>query len=168
MNATMGHALEGGMAYLKLGGELRHDNAGALESLIEQWFGREAGVIQGVVIDLNEARFMDSTVIGLLAAIARELESRGLPRATVFSTHAEINHLLRSLCLDAVFLLVEHATDRKPEGLLQVDPTEGEAAHCHPEAILAAHEVLVALNEANRIAFQPAVELLRADLARHD
>jgi anti-anti-sigma factor len=168
MSATMQHALEDGIAYLKLGGELRHDNAGALEGLLEHWFDPRTADVHGVVIDLNEARFMDSTVIGLLATIARELDARGLPRATVFSTDPEINHLLRSLCLDEVFVLVEQATDRRPQGPLQMDVTEGDAAHCHPDAILAAHEVLVALNEANRIAFQPVVELLRADLSRHD
>ena len=107
MDVIIAEAQSAGVHFLKLGGELRHDNAAPLEQLIEGWFSADAVAVESVVIDLNELRFMDSTVIGLLACIVRELAERDLPRATVFSTQPEINQLLHSLCLDDAVTLVE-------------------------------------------------------------
>jgi anti-anti-sigma factor len=162
MTDRIGCAVEHGTGYLRLCGELRHDTAGALEALIEQWFGADPAGVRAVVIDLNQIRFMDSTVIGLLASIARELQARELPKPTVFSTQTDINQLLRSLCLDRALTLVEQATDGSVSCLSAgVLPAN---AQCSGAAILKAHETLIDLNEGNRVAFQPVVDLLRSEL----
>ncbi len=167
MTDAIGHAVAAGVGYLRLSGDLRHDTAGALEALIEQWFAGNPAAVDSVVIDLNQARFMDSTVIGLLANIARELQVHGLPKATVFSTQTDINQLLRCLCLDQVFTLVEQATNGSVTTIEQTAmAADGADAHCSASAILKAHEVLVELNEGNREAFQPVVDLLRGELGR--
>jgi anti-anti-sigma factor len=162
MSASIGFAVHEGVGYLKLAGDLRHDIAGPLEVLIERWFEAPQGAIRAAVIDLNEAQFMDSTVIGLVAAIARELLARTLPAPTVFSTNVEINQLLASLRLDEVFTVVQQSTSGTPVDVpvLLLKPD----AQCSAEAILKAHETLIELNEANRIAFQPVVDLLRSEL----
>lgn len=164
MTGAIGYAVDDGIGYLRLSGELRHHTAGALEALIEQWFGAGEPAVRAVAIDLNEIRFMDSTVIGLLASIARELAAHGLPRATVFSTQPDINQLLRSLCLDQAFSMVERATDGSASS---ANASELPAdAQCSGAAILKAHETLIDLNEGNRIAFQPVVEILRGELGK--
>ena len=164
MSGVIGYAVDDGVGYFKLGGELRHDSAAPLEALIERLFENQPSV-RGVVIDLNELSFMDSTVIGLLASIARALMAHQLPPATIFSTSPEINELLRSLCLDEVFTLIDHPTDQtaNPLQLQNIDA----CGQCSPDAILKAHEVLIELNEANRIAFQPVVDLFRAEIEAH-
>ena len=164
MTERIGYAIVDGIAYLRLAGELRHDNTGALDALLEQWFDRMQPPPQGLVVDLNEVGFMDSTAIGLLAAFAREARAHGLPRPTLFATHADILELLRGLRLDEVYTVVECATDSRCSALAlsEIDPADA-AAHASAAAILKAHEALVELNEANRIAFQPVVDLLRAD-----
>lgn len=164
MSGNFGYASNGGVRYLKLAGDLRHDGAGPLEALIDRWFADAATTPCAVVIDLNEARFMDSTVIGLLASIAREMLARGLPAPTVFSTHPEINQLLTSLRLDEVFTVVQRATDRRPEPGEMHDAEEiSQTQQCSGAAILHAHEALIELNEANRVAFQPVVDVLRGE-----
>lgn len=163
MSAAVGCVIDDGVAYLKLHGELRHDNAGSLETLIEHWFEAGRCGVRAVVIDLNDVSFLDSTAIGLLAAIARELQIRKLPAPAVFSTHAEINQLLRSLRLDQAFTLVEKATDGRQLSTVPTSAALGadEVDQCSAAAILKAHETLIDLNEGNRAAFQPVVDLLR-------
>lgn len=165
MSERIGYAIVDGIGYLRLAGELRHDNVGAIDALLEHWFDGSHPPPQGLVIDLNEVSFMDSTAIGLLAAFAREARRLGLPRPTLFATHPDIVDLLRSLRLDEVYRVIECATDARCSALAlaEVDPSD-RAAQGTAAAILKAHEALVELNEANRIAFQPVVDLLRSEL----
>lgn len=167
MTDSIGFAIDDGVGYLRLSGSLRHDTAGELETLIEQWFGSGGQSVRAVVIDLNRATFMDSTVIGLLANIARELKSHGLPKATVFSTQHEINQLLRSLCLDQALVLVEQATTGDASAAANGIAAAGDlGTQCSAAAILKAHEMLIELNEGNRAAFQPVVDMFRQELAQ--
>ena len=168
MSDAIGYAINDGVCFLKLSGELRHDSAGPLDNLIEVLFERDESAIGAVVIDLNDVTFMDSTVIGLLAGIARSLQSRSLPAPTLFSTNVEINQLLESLRLDEVFTIVTEPTDRPlAPGALHVVDDEASARHCSAAAILKAHEVLIEMNEANREAFHSVVELFREEVDRN-
>ena len=170
MSDAVGCVIGDGVVYLKLRGELRHDNAGSLEALFEHCFDADNNAIRGAVIDLNDVSFLDSTAIGLLAAIARELQARQLPPPTVFSTHQEINQLLRSLRLDRAFTLVDKATDGRQLSAVAdlTQGSDGENEQCSAAAILRAHETLIALNEGNRAAFGPVVDLIRQQLRPAD
>ncbi len=159
MDVIIAEAQSAGVHFLKLGGELRHNNAAPLEQLIEGWFSAAPVTVKAVVIDLNELQFMDSTVIGLLAVIVRELAERELPRATLFSTQPEINQLLHSLCLDEVVTLVEAGS--AAGSTLSATAVGDQPGQVSASSILRAHEQLIELNEANRAAFQPVVDLLR-------
>lgn len=161
MGSTIAQAEVAGTHFLKLGGELRHDNAAGLEALIEHWFAVDSPPVQSVVIDLCALEFMDSTVIGLLACIVRELDGRDLPQATVFSTQPEINQLLHSLCLDEALTLIKAAPTRDTPLDLESPALAELSGQVSAASILRAHEQLIELNEANRSAFQPVVDLLR-------
>ena len=161
MSAYIGHAEHQQTHFLKLGGQLRHDNAAPLEQLIEHWFADDTPTIRAAVIDLNELEFMDSTVIGLLACIVRELDQRNLPKATVFSTQTEINELLHCLCLDEAITLVEASAQSGSQLDLSHLQSPAETGQVTAASILKAHEQLIELNDANRSAFQPVVDLLR-------
>ncbi|WLD59382.1 STAS domain-containing protein [Salinispirillum sp. LH 10-3-1] len=148
--------------FFKLRGELRHTNATAMDDLIDRLFRQGQLHCAQVVIDLNEATFMDSTHIGLLASIARHCKAQDLPAPTLFSTHLEINDQLVSLRLDEVFELITQPTDQAVDfsAVTSSEHSEDKKARM----ILRAHEALVELNDANRTAFEPVVELLRAQL----
>ena len=160
MSDAIGYAKQNDVYYLKISGALRHDSAAPLDALIERWFENETCDFTAVVIDLNETVFMDSTAIGLLASIAREMLARGLNAPTVFSANSEINQLLQSLRLDEVFTLVQKTTS----GIECISAQSVASEQCGAAVILKAHEALVELNEANRVAFQSVIDLFRSEL----
>ncbi|MDX1677559.1 STAS domain-containing protein [Arsukibacterium sp.] len=147
--------------FFKLRGELRYTNAAGMDELIEQLFSKPASCNQ-VIIDLNEATFLDSTHVGLLASLARYCQQQQLPKPTLFSTRPQINELLYSLCLDQAFQIVEKPTsaDVKLSGVTAASYSEQQQG----EMILRAHQALIALNDKNKAEFQPLVDLLQQQL----
>ncbi|MDP2715769.1 STAS domain-containing protein [Rheinheimera sp.] len=147
--------------YFKLSGELRYTNATGMDDLVERLFHQQMGCNR-VVVDLNEASFMDSTYIGLLASLARYCQQQQLPRPTLFSTHTEVNELLFGLCLEQAFDIIQQPTQHA------VDMATVSAQHYSDQQqgqmILRAHEALIALNEKNKSAFAPVVDLLKQQL----
>ena len=152
--------------YFKLCGELRYTNATGMDDLIERLFSTPLRCSQ-VVIDLNQATFIDSTYVGLLASLARYCQQQQLPKPTLFSTQSEINELLFGLCLDQAFQIIQQPTNLPP-GNLPADMTS-IAAQSYSEQqqgsmILRAHQALIELNDKNKAEFQPVVNLLKQQL----
>lgn len=148
--------------FFKLCGELRYTNASGLDELIEQLFEQQQLGCQQVVIDLNNATFMDSTHVGLLASLARHCQQHNLPKPTLFSTQPAINELLTDLKLDQAFTIVKKDTQPCPE--LTIVPEQHKTELEQGQMILRAHQALIDLNDANRKAFAPVVDLLRTQL----
>lgn len=148
--------------YFKLCGELRYTNATGMDDLVERLFRQQSGCKQ-VVVDLNAANFMDSTYVGLLASLARYCQQQQLPRPTLFSTHAEVNELLFSLCLDQAFDIVQHATGQ--DYAMTAISGQNYSEQQQGQMILRAHEALIALNDSNKSQFQPVVDILKQQLS---
>lgn len=147
--------------FLKLSGELRYTNATGMDDLIERLFIKPVSY-QQVIIDLNEATFIDSTHVGLLASLARYCQQQQLAKPTLFSTQPEVNELLYSLCLDQAFQIVEQSTSPAAE-LSSVTPAHYSEQQ-QGEMILRAHQALINLNDKNKAEFQPLVDLLAQQL----
>lgn len=147
--------------YIKLCGELRYTHATGMDDLLVRLQSKEIAC-ERVVIDLNQAHFIDSTHIGLLASLARFCQQQQLPKPTLFSTHPEVNTLLYGLCLDQAFEIVAQPT--APQ--LAMDPVVEQAYSEQQQGmmILRAHQALLALNDKNKTAFQPVVDLLKKQL----
>ncbi|WP_213994736.1 STAS domain-containing protein [Arsukibacterium sp.] len=152
--------------YFKLCGELRYTNATGMDDLIERLFSTRIKCA-AVVIDLNQATFIDSTYVGLLAGLARYCQQQQLPKPTIFSTQTEINELLFGLCLDQAFQIIQQPTD-EPLGNAAADMADiGVQAYSTQEQgrmILRAHQALIELNDKNKAEFQPVVDLLKQQL----
>lgn len=147
--------------YFKLSGELRYTNATGMDDLVERLFSAELGCSQ-LVVDLNQASFMDSTYIGLLASLARYCQQQQLPKPVLFSTVPAVNELLFSLCLDQAFDIVQQPTqhDMDMSSVQAVSYSDQQKGRM----ILHAHEALIALNEKNKTQFQSVVDLLKQQL----
>lgn len=147
--------------YFKLSGELRYTNATGMDDLVDRLFSEKIQCRQ-LVVDLNQASFMDSTYIGLLASLARYCQQQNLPKPVLFCTVPAVNELLFSLCLDQAFDIVQQSTDPGVDlASVQAVPYSDQQKG---RMILLAHEALIALNEQNKSQFQSVVDLLKQQL----
>lgn len=147
--------------FFKLSGELRYTNASGMDDLVERLFSAKIQCTE-LVVDLNEASFMDSTYIGLLASLARYCQQQSLPKPVLFCTVPAVNELLFSLCLDQAFDIVQQPTHHAVElSTVQATPYSDQQKGL---MILHAHEALIALNEKNKTQFQSVVDLLKQQL----
>ncbi len=147
--------------YFKLSGELRYTNATGMDDLLDRLFSSKIQCRQ-LVVDLNEASFMDSTYIGLLASLARYCQQQSLPKPVLFCTVPAVNELLFSLCLEQAFDIVQQPTHHAVDlGSVQAVPYSDQQKG---RMILHAHEALIALNEKNKTQFQSVVDLLKQQL----
>ncbi|ALT00153.1 STAS domain-containing protein [Lacimicrobium alkaliphilum] len=156
-----------GVCFFRFVGEVRHGQSGGLEALINTLFDARDCVCDDVVVDLSQAKYLDSTNLGLLAMIARNMLEHHQRKPTLISTDKDMTTLLQSMCLDQVFTLLDKPLDA-PDAFVEVS---GQSADEQQRArmILAAHEELLKLGESNRQTFQPVVDLLKQELqSRND
>jgi anti-anti-sigma factor len=132
-----------------------------MDDLVERLFSQQLSCAQ-IVVDLNEASFMDSTHIGLLASLARYCQQQQLPKPTLFSTQAEVNELLFGLCLEQAFDIIQQPTHHTFD--MTTVKAKSYSDQQQGQMILRAHQALITLNEKNRSEFQSVVELLKQQL----
>ncbi|WP_088329291.1 STAS domain-containing protein [Lacimicrobium sp. SS2-24] len=151
-----------GVCFFRFVGEVRHNQSSGLEVLINNLFNDAENVCDDVVVDLSQARYLDSTNLGLLAMIARKMLETHQHKPTLISTSKDMTTLLQSMCLEQVFHLIDRPLDA-PDAFVEVaDQSTDEKQRA--KMILAAHEELLKLGDSNRQTFQPVVDLLKQDL----
>jgi anti-anti-sigma factor len=156
------YAHRNGTCVLRFEGAIRYTMAHALDTFINELFAHDPP--RQVVADLSEAESVDSTGIGLLAKLARCQRKAGFGNPVLFSSNADMNELLSSVCLDEVFDLTQRAPGLQDETVLQpTQPSEPQLA----QTILDAHLALSELSEKNRVTFRDVVEGLARDVERH-
>ena len=156
------HAAHEGVDVLRFVGEIRHSMAPALESCLERLLAERP---VGVIIELGEARIIDSTCLGLLARMALKRGAQGFGKVRIISPRADITEVLRSMSFDRLFDIVGDM----PFGPLEERELE-TAVGSDEDALLAtmlgAHRTLMALNERNRLQFKDVVEIMEKETAR--
>jgi len=148
-----------GVYILKFVGEIRLNLCSTLDAIIESMSADPA--FRTVVIDLTEAQMLDSTSLGLLAKLAIFTKSRSNLLPTIISTNPDVTRLILSMGFDRIFIIVKQAATQMEHlnELPILDATEKEVR----EKVLAAHRVLMELNEQNRTAFKDLVAALECD-----
>jgi len=157
-----------GVGCLRLEGELRHPLAEVIDDFSASLFDDELRPLCHLVLDLGQATFMDSTVIGLLVALARECRSHRLPPPTLICSHPELLTMLQAMRLEHVFRLIAPTTD---DSIALTCPARDNSDRQSDELrqtqlILKAHLALIAADESNREAFGSVVELLQGEVLR--
>jgi anti-anti-sigma factor len=142
--------------FLKLAGEIRYPLAPGLNQAVNLLLA--APEIQGVVVDLQETDFLDSTCLGLLARVATQKPPTQQDRPVIVSTHDEINQLLETMGFDQAFVRLKDSSATAPD-LAAVE----SSAPPDRQVILDAHRALCELNEKNRQLFQNVIEQLEAE-----
>jgi anti-anti-sigma factor len=149
-----------GVHFLRFHGDILHTLAPALDSFLKQL--STAGNSNSYLLDLTETRSIDSTMLGLLARIAKMAKEQQAPPPTLVCPNEDIIDLLVGIGFDEVFSLV--ACDGAPLG----DGEEIAQAETNDRALtetmLQAHQELITLKEENRLLFEDVIELLQRSL----
>ena len=149
-----------GVHFLRFHGEILHTLAPALDGFLKHLV--QAPDANSYLLDLTETSSIDSTMLGLLARIAKLAREQHAPPPTLVCPNEDIIDLLVGIGFDEVFSLV--ACDGAPLGDGQ------EIAHAEADdqeltqTMLEAHQELIALKEDNRLLFEDVIELLQNNL----
>jgi anti-anti-sigma factor len=159
------YAVAGERGFLKLTGVIRHPLSQRLSQAARRVL--DGAGVRNVVVDLQEALFIDSTCLGLLACVATRCLELGLTRPIIVSTQKDVTGLLKTMGFDRAFVLVDSSG---PFGAVLADAADlaGLTARPDPRIILDAHRALSEMNEKNRHLFQSVIEILDADVNADD
>jgi anti-anti-sigma factor len=156
-NGKILHAVgQDGIHVLRFVGDVRYTLGHSLDRFLDALFA--GPVPAGFVIDLTATECIDSTNLGLLVRIAREMDNRGAPRVTLISDRQDINDVLTSMALDEVFDVVSRAP--LPVGAAREVPRRDADREALSRTLLKAHRALMELSEHNAETFRDVVAKL--------
>jgi anti-anti-sigma factor len=161
-NGKILHASHEGIHVLRFVGDIRYTMGHSLDRFVDRLFAGPTPA--GFVIDMTETDSIDSTNLGLLVRIAREMQNHNAPRVTIVSDRADINAVLTSMALEEVFDIVSRAAVHTgPERELPRKPVDKETLS---RTLLKAHRALMELNERNEETFRELVAKLEEPVPR--
>jgi len=155
-NGNVLHASHDDVHVLRFIGDIRYTLSPSIDHFLEEIFARSKPA--GFVIDLTETDSIDSTNLGLLARLAKRMNTIDTRRITVVSNRAGINSVLNSMALDEVFDIIED-TCLDTEAAQEV-PQQDIDREVLTRTLIDAHRALMDLNEHNREIFRDVVTKL--------
>lgn len=146
-----------GTYIIKLSGDVRLNLCSALENYLDHMFLDEE--FTSVFIDLSDAQGVDSTTLGQLAKISIVSQSKFDLLPTIISPREDILRILESMGFDQVFKIIEKIP-AQISGLNELNcvPLDEEQMR---KKVIAAHEILISLNDKNKSTFQELVDNLQ-------
>ncbi len=150
-----------GTHIFKLIGEVRAQSCISLDNLLNR-IDQNTRIV-GAIVDLTEATFIDSTVLGILAKLGIKLKQNHGIQAVMLSTNPDITTLANSMGLGQVFVILNYCghSDICTQTLVQENITHADML----KTVLDAHRTLMQLNENNQNMFEPLVKQLQKEQA---
>jgi len=144
---------------LKFVGDVRLTLVSTLDLFLENMLDNEG--FQTVIIDMTETEGIDSTSLGLIAKISVKMKRHHQLRPTIVSTNDDISRVLLSMGFDKVFILIRDVikTPEELQELSVLQESEGQVK----DRVVAAHRVLMDLNEHNRDCSRDLVRSLESE-----
>lgn len=153
-------ATEEGVCHIRLTGRVTFTMSRRFDAFIDELFQEP---LSEIILDLRETDHIDSTMLGLLAKIARIFIERYHRKPALLSTRDDINILLDSMGFDAAF---ELRTSAAVVPFFLEDIPLLEKSVPLPETLLEAHSLLMDLDERNVDRFSHTVDALRDSVDR--
>mgnify|MGYP002700312673 CR=1 FL=1 len=150
-------AANSGVYVIKLSGDVRLNMCSALEQYLDQMFVDPA--FKTVLIDLSEAEGVDSTTLGQLAKISIISQQKYNLIPSILTPRTDITRILLSMGFDKVFYLLSDQKEALEDFKELTCPVEDEEQV--RQKVIAAHEILMSLNEDNKNTFQELVDCLQ-------
>jgi anti-anti-sigma factor len=142
---------------IKLVGDVRLTLCLSFDQFIATMFGEEN--FKTVVFDLREAEGIDSTTLGLMAKISIGSRERGHGNPVVVTSNPSIQRLLVSMGFEDIFELVSNLKLPFSGALPLEEYLDDESAI--KAKVLEAHQILMDLNQPNKVKFHELVETLQ-------
>jgi anti-anti-sigma factor len=148
-------ATEDGICHIRLTGRITFTMSRRFDAFIEDTINR---ALSDIVIDMRATEHIDSTMLGLLAKIARRFIAHYHRKPTLLSTREDINILLDTMGFDAAFTICPSA---ESEPFYLEDIPLPDKSVPMPETLLEAHSELMELDDRNVERFSTTVDALR-------
>lgn len=152
-----------GTYMIKLIGDVRLTLCNTIDDYLEDMLAADEFV--AVTIDLSEAKGIDSTSLGLLAKLAIQAKKRCQAVPTILSPNPDITRLLRSMGFHKVFNICSQIISSSDD--LQELPVKEGGEDDVRDKVIAAHKILMGLNEKNHAVFAELVTALETAKPRH-
>jgi anti-anti-sigma factor len=157
------YALSDGICVIQMSGKLTFTLGVSFGTFIENTVDNNA--VQDVIVDLADALYMDSTILGLLGKLANCLHRRWQRKVTLCAPCENVRELLASIGFDDVFVILDA---RMPAtagtGAL---PAADESAIARAKVVRDAHMTLMNKNETNAARFRSVVEAFDLPIRTH-
>ena len=154
------YARHGANVFVRIEGRGTHVLGADLDRFLTDLCAR--GDFAEIVVDLTAAEALDSTMLGLLARIAKWMRQQRQCAPTLLCPGDKIAATIRGVGLDRLFTVVMQSVTPAPE--LSTVPSAPATATDRARTVLAAHRELMTLNAENASQFQSVVEFLERDL----
>lgn len=150
--AEIGH-----IPILKFVGDVRVVMSSTIDSYFSTLYAK--AILDAMLIDLSEAKGIDSTALGMLAKMAIQLRNRFNVVPTIISTNPDITKILMSMSFNLIFKIVDQPLNSETQfGELSQVKESDEAVR---EKIIEAHQTLMSLSEENKLEFRELVNALK-------
>lgn len=144
---------------LKFTGDVRVTLCTALSDYINRIF--EAGDIQSILVDLTEAKAVDSTTLGFMAKVALYANARGV-KPLLISQDPSMVRLIEGMGFDEIFSITDELPDTV-EKLRKMNCTTASTERARAQ-VIEAHNVLMSMNSKNMTAFSALVKALESEV----
>ncbi len=153
-------ATEDGVCHIRLTGRVTFTMSRRFDAFIEESINQ---TLSDIIIDMRKTEHIDSTILGLLAKIARRFIAHHHRKPTLLSTSEDINILLENMGFETAFD-IRPCVDTVPFYLEDIPLIEKSVPM--PETLLEAHSELMDLDERNVDRFSTTVDTLRDAVQR--
>jgi len=147
-----------GTYLLRFVGDVRLTLCVAIDDFLQKMFDDDR--FQAVVVDLSQARGLDSTSLGILAKLATETRKRTAGSPLLVCSNPDVLLALQSVGIDELFEPSAAAISQvSPLGALEDNEPDEALTR---QRVLESHRLLMALNPQNEAKFKDLVTTLEA------
>lgn len=150
------YVLENRCLYLNMIGEIRHTLCVGLDTLIRQLIQQDQ--VDKFVVDLRQASFLDSTSLGIIARMARDMHSKSSDKPILISTNEDVNQILNSVQFNSITQIVKN-WDNLPDQYYEISIHTNQPRSPR-EIILESHKELSRISEDNLDKFVGVIKSL--------
>ncbi len=145
---------------IKLVGDVRLTLSGSLNRYMDVLFGNNN--VQSVVVDMLDAKAVDSTTLGLIAKLGLHCREQYQMNVKLFCQNPSIIRTLECMSFDEIIDIFQQSPEEFDAELRCLDVVTSEVDEVRQQ-VLEAHKLLIKLNPKNGAEFTDLINALEAD-----